>query len=350
MIFVYNVFFILILGLVFRKKIDDNKYKKIYLGIIFFQMTLLQGLRAIEVGTDTTMYVNTYERYLSSEFYAFQFTHFEPGFQMLYNILHKIGFDSQGLLIFVSAITMLCFAIFIYRNSDNIVLSSFIFACIIYPNSFNIMRQSLGLGIAINSLYYMLNKKYIRSVMIILVATCFHYTSILMFIPLVICVVKNWKLVRNILLFSSVIFYVFGNRIVSSILPYFGKSFYTSGYGVQRIFRMTTMITFIIAFISWYFLKNGEINEYKRKINLFSCIAFVNMIFGILYLKFEFFSRIIEYFNSFLIIAIPAWIVVGRRKYTKLYKIAFSVGAFLLMLNAVYNSASGIEEYKFFFG
>ena len=350
MIFVYNTIFILLFGKIIKSKLCKQKYKKMFLFVTFFQMFLIQGLRANDVGTDTSFYVSVFDNYLHSEYYSFLFTHYEPGFQFLYRIMHIFHLDSQWLLLSVSAITMVCFAYFIYKNSDDMVLSTFIFSCIIFPNSLNIMRQCLGLGIAINSLYFILNKKYVKSFIIIAFASLFHSTSILMLIPLILHIVKNWKLTRNIILFLGIVFFLFGNQLMSVLLPYFGKSFYLNGFGVQRMFRMTTMLAIVIAFISWYFLRNSICDQdYKRKLNLFSCIAFVNAILGLLYLKFEFFSRIIEYFNAFLIVSIPTWIIVGRKRYRQIYQLGFCLVAFFLMLNGVYNSGSGIENYHTFF-
>ena len=103
MIFIVNAFSILLYGLIVKRKLTEDKYKKRYLVLCFFQMLLIQGLRSTEVGTDTIMYTEVYNNYLHSEYYAFCFTHFESGFQLLYNFLHRVSADEQGLLITISA-------------------------------------------------------------------------------------------------------------------------------------------------------------------------------------------------------------------------------------------------------
>lgn len=350
MIFIYNSLFILLLGKLYGKKIKLDKYKKQFLFLTFFQMALFQGLRSIEVGTDTSFYMNVYDNYLHSEYYSYLFTHYEKGFQFLYDLLHKFSLDSQWLLIVVGLVTMFGFGLFIYNNSENVVLSTFIFSCIIYPNSFNIMRQCLGLSIAINSYYYIINNKYLKAFIIIIFSTLFHSTSILMFIPFVFQIVKRWNLIRTFTLIFGFVFFLFNNELMNIILPLLGKSYYLSGFEVHRYFRMTTMLTCVIAVLSWWHLRKNKTNyQYKNHLNLFSCIAFINMIFGLFYLRYEFFSRIIEYFNAFLIIAIPVYVIVGEKKYKKLFMLGYYLCAFLLMLNAVFNSASGVEVYKFFF-
>lgn len=349
MIFIYNSLSILLLGILLNKKLEKSKYKKIYLLICFIQMMLIQGLRSDNVGTDTIMYVDTYNNYLYKEIYAFQFTHFEYGFQLLYTIFQRISLDSQQMLIIISALTMFGFAYFIYKNSRNVCLSTFIFACMLYPNSFNIMRQYLAISIAINSYQLIINNKYIKASLLIIIASLIHITACLMFVPLVLYWFKNWKLVRNIIIISSAIFFVFGNQIVNAILPILGKSYYIIGYEVNRFFRLTTFLTIIIAILTWYFAKKTTDKEDRKILNFLTCISFVNVNFGILYLRYEFFSRVIEFLNCFLIVSLPMGMSKIKSYYKPLIKYGIYLIPFLLMLNSVYNSGSGIEIYKMYF-
>lgn len=348
MIFIYNAISILILSFIFKKKVDNPKYKKIFLFLTFFQMILIQGLRDISVGTDTAMYVNTYNYYLESAKYAFQFTHFESGFRFLYNIFQNLHFNSTKMLIAISTITMIGFAVFIFKNSKNVFLSVFVFACMFYPNSFNIMRQYLALSIAINAYQFIKKEQYIKGLIIIIIGSLFHSTAWFMLLPLLLQYVKNWKLIAKGIVIFSLIFLFWGDKIVLTILPLVGKSFYAEGYAVNRLFRMTTGLTIIIAILIWYFTKNIN-EEDKQEIDLLSCIAWINMDFGILYLKYEFFSRIIEIVNAFLMISIPLGMMKVKSYYKPLIRIGVFCVPFLLMLNSVYNSGSGIEVYKTYF-
>lgn len=349
MIYIYNSLSILLVGILLNKKLDNPKYKKAYLIFCFIQMTLIQGLRDISVGTDTAMYVNTYNNYLHSKLYFNQFKHFEYGFQLLYTILHKMNMSSQQMLIITSGLTMFGFIYFIYKNSKNVYISTFMFTCMLYPNSFNIMRQYLAIAIAINSYQFIINNKYIRGLILICIGSLFHITAIFMLIPLILNFVKNWALIRNITIASSIICFIFGNQIVIKLLPFFNKSFYINGFNRDRLVRMTTVLTIIFSILMLYFSNKIKEREDKKELKLLTNIAFVNINFGILYLKYEFFSRIIEIFNSFLIIGIP----LGLSRIQSYYKVLIKIGIyclpFLLMLNAVYNSQSGIEIYKMYF-
>lgn len=349
MVYIYNAVSVLVLGILLNKKLENPKYKKIYLLICFFQMMLIQGMRNIDVGTDTQLYVNTYNEYLHNSIYSFQFTHFEYGFQVLYNIFHKLNINSQLMLIIISSITMFGFAYFIYKNSKNVYLSTFIFACMLYPNSFNIMRQYLALSIAINSYQLAIKGKYFKGMLLIGIGALFHTTVLLLVIPLVLYHVKKWKLQRNTIIIVDVLCLFFGTFIVNKLLILLGKSYYIVGYNVERLFRLTTLITIIIALLIWYFARKATDEEDKQILNYLTCISFLNVGCGILYLKYEFMSRIIELLNSFILVSIPLGLVQTKFYYKPLVKIGVYCIPFLLMLNSVFNSGSGIEIYKMFF-
>lgn len=346
MIFIYNVLFILLLGLFMKNNIETSKGKKIYLIIVFFQMALIQGLRDITVGTDTALYVNTYNNYLSSEYYSFQFSHFEPIFRFICDVCHRLNFSSTHFLLLISSITMFGFAYFIYKNSKNVVLSVFLFACLLYPNSLNIMRQYLALSISINAYNFFLDKKYFKGFLLILFSSFIHSTSLILLLLIPLNYLKKTKTKILILIFLLPIFYLLGDYIVYNTLNLVGKSYYATRYYAGRVFRLTTFITFLSFMLIELFRK--YCNDEKKEISLLSNICLLNVFFGILYLKYEYFSRIIELFNSFLIISIP--LGMKYKFYLKpIIRIMIILISFLLMTNSVFNSGSGIENYKFYF-
>lgn len=348
MIFVYNALSIFLIGFLLKKKLKLKRIRKKFIFFAFFQMFLIQALRSPDVGTDTMYYITVYENFLSSEYYAFLYTHYEPGFAALYQLLTHFGLNSQILLAVISAATMTGFAVFVYKNSEDPHMSILLFACMFFPNSLNICRQYLAASIAINALPLIIDKKYIKAIILVSVASLFHLTAWFMLVPLVLILVKNWNKMRTALLLSTMVFFVFGDYIVTILLTTFRKTFYLTGFEVNRIFRMTTGLTILFAILTWYFAKKTTETEYKSLADLLSCVAFVNMDFGTLYLKYEFFSRLIELTNLYLLISIPNGIVYTQTKYKQIIKVGMIILLFLLMLNSVYNSKSGVSEYSFF--
>ena len=91
MVFIYNLIFIILMGMLFRKKLNNNKKKGLFLFICFFQMFLIQALRATYVGSDTIQYVEIYNKFSISQYYKYKLTHYEIGVQALIKLLYKLG-------------------------------------------------------------------------------------------------------------------------------------------------------------------------------------------------------------------------------------------------------------------
>lgn len=106
---IYIIFLILILIMyIILYKIKYNKYSKIiFCSVIFILFTLIQGLRAENVGSDTSKYI---QYYLRSENISFidvitkQKLNFEIGFGILMKVLSSMHIPPQVFLLIVSAI------------------------------------------------------------------------------------------------------------------------------------------------------------------------------------------------------------------------------------------------------
>lgn len=350
MIFIANFIFILIYGLIIKNKIDNKKTKIIFLTVCFFVMFLIQALRDSSVGSDTIQYVNIYDNYKTSEVYSYLFTHYDWGIQLIIRVFSGIGFDSQLFIAFLSMIIMVGFSIFIYKNSKNYVLSTLVFAGIFYPNSFNVIRQYVACAIAINSFYYFKNKKYIRSLIIVLFSLLFHKISLIILVPYLFSLIKDRKIQIAFLFLFVGVAIIFNNMIISYFLELFRGDYYTSGdFDSMRIFRMSSLLVLFYAIVILYTMqwsKEDEMLDYK----IVSSFSLVNLIFGFYYLKNEIFSRIIELLNLHLLLSISLVINVSRRgKYYLIYRAVAVSLIFFLMIMQVFNSQSGVESYSFFF-
>jgi len=350
MVFIYLALFPLVLGFIFKKKIDKSKTKKIYLFICFFQLFFFYAFRSIDIGTDTLTYVNTYKFFNVSEYYSIMISHYEIGFKFLYYILKYFNANPQWVLIVSGLIIHLGFSNFIYKNSKNIVLSTFIFSCLFFPNSMNIMRQYIAVAIAINSLQYILQKKYINAIFLILVGALFHKIVLILLVFLLMYILNSWRLIIFMCILAILLVVFFPIQILG-LLRYFSNSFsyYVSDqYSVLRFMRFTTLLTFFIFILLFYSYYKKRYFTNISELKLYTYIGIVNFMFGILYLQNESFSRVIEILNIYLIISGPMIMTELRSYYKPLIRIAIYLVPLILLLNSVFNSGSGVENYKFF--
>lgn len=350
MIFIYNVFFVSVFGKIFGKKIHRQKYKKLYLTICFFQMFLIQALRASYVGSDTIQYIDIYNKFSTNSIYAYRLTHYEIGIQFLIKILYSLGLNVQFLLACMSAIIMLGFAIYIYQNSENVILSTFLFATLFYVNSFNVSRQYVAMAIALNSFYFIYRNQYLRGIILVLFSSLFHSSVILLLIPFIFAMIKSTNLTKKMLVIFNLFVLIFGSYLTTKILGYIHNSYYISTEYVKNdIFSLTTFLSFMYAIIFYYGSKKCYDYNDKRILNIYTCIALSNLSFGILYLKNEIFSRFIELLNSHLVISVPFLESKTHNKYSQIIYIFFIIMPIMWMILMVYNSGAGVSEYGLFF-
>src|SRR5699024_11372248 len=70
---------------------------------------------------------------------------------------------------------------FIYKYSVNVVLFLFLFISLyLYLFSFNEIRQAIAMSILVMGFHLILERKFLRYFIVVLVATLFHETAILM--------------------------------------------------------------------------------------------------------------------------------------------------------------------------
>ena len=128
----------------------------------------------------------------------------------------------------------------------------------------------------------------------------------------------------------------------------FGKGYYLEGFNTFRLIRMTTILTGLIAFLSVYFARRENESQNRIEMNCLSCVAYINILAGVLYLKYEFVSRVIEVLNAYIMVMIPLGMNTTKSKYMQIIRLfVYSIPVFLMIMS-VYNSGSGVDVYKTF--
>ena len=349
MLFIGIFIFVILLGVLFNSNLKVNKYKKMYVFICFSVMFLFQALRANTVGKDTLQYIQVFNHYKDSDYYAYAFKHYDLGVRTLVILLDALNFDAQSLLIVLSFIIMFCMGFFIYKTSDDVMLSVVIFVGLLYPNSFNVIRQYVCCSIALCSLYYFKNNKYKRFLILFVLSLLFHKISVILLIPIILSKVQRNKISVSVLIIFLIFTVLFGEDIFNGIIRYYrGNYYFSDQYITNRMFRLTSIMVVIFAVFFHFLSQNYTIKDSKNYILMSSIILF-NITFAYLYLKNEIYSRIIEFLNSYLVVSIPFAISVKKDKFILIYRIIVVAVVFALMINFVFLGEAGIKNYEFFF-
>ncbi len=232
---IYLIVFLISTFFVFLAEISFNKNKK-WQGILFSCIgilipSILAGLRAETIGTDTDIYVKPlYLRVLSANnlskclITVNNLTGIELGYCLLVYVITKI-FKSIHVLLFVLQLIVFYFVYqFLYYKRDKISMSLgfLVFLLIFYNTSLSISRQSIAMAILLYSLIFNEKKEYGKLVLCMIIGYLFHRTIIVGIpIHIIFYIFNNDKITRRskyIILVLSIIFIILIGMNVQSVL------------------------------------------------------------------------------------------------------------------------------------
>ena len=279
----YIVLLILVMLLLFigsnNRFNKPNKFWYYFSGIV---LTIFATIRSTDVGTDSNNYVEIFNQFKDSTESIFSITtSLEIGYLLLQEIALKISTDYWSLFFTIALVCVFTSYYTIYKLSENIKVSIFIYISLAtYFFLFNGSRQAIAASICGLSIYFMLNKKIVSYCIIILLASFFHKTALIM-LPFYYLLRFPFK-TRNLILFSIGSFIAL--YYLSTILTLFDESSFAR-YSVYEDRNSTggyllTLFFFIISLIFIFFRKKivkSKLYEYDIFLNMciFSSIIYL---------------------------------------------------------------------------
>lgn len=207
---IYITTFIIVSTLLWysEKKIKKSKILK-YI-IITIGLTILifiSGCR-YNVGTDYKIYIYNYEKTALIEYNQISSMRTEIGNILLCKFLFIFFKDPQIVIFTYSMLTILITYIAIKKMKYKEItsLAFFIFMCVFIPFCYNGIRQGLAIPIILLSIAYLKERKLLKFLIIVFVASLIHTTSLII-IPfaLIVHYSKDKNIFRNILVFTIII-------------------------------------------------------------------------------------------------------------------------------------------------
>lgn len=170
-------------------KVNSTKTKQlVFLIFVFTILAITASLRSYNVGIDTEQFCRNYMIINAVGWENSSALRYEFGFFALCKILNYISTNPQ-LLITVSS-CFICFSVgrFIYKNSNDVIFSSFLFISLnIFSMYLNVMRQAIAIAIILFAIEFLKKpniKNIIIYILIVILAMQFHNSAIVMIIPL----------------------------------------------------------------------------------------------------------------------------------------------------------------------
>ena len=190
----------------------------------------------------------------------------------------------------------------IYKYSNNIELSLLIYIILGgYITSTNILRQFVAVAIYFYSVKYLIEKRYIKYLLMSLLAFQFHVTSI---IPVVITPIvskMNEKISQNYLKYFIGINLLI---VIEPVIRKIGIEAMGNGYGEGNFFYGSSILHYIVqlAFVALYAISIKKVNNEVTKI--FINLATISSTFTLLSNNMVLYARIASFFSIFHSIAL----------------------------------------------
>lgn len=346
---------------------DTQRAKKIYLTFIFSILTLVSSLRAYSVGVDTMQYIKAYTLIKNIPWSEYGTLWYEWGFFALCKVLNYITSDPQILILVSSIFIMSSVGRFIYKNSSNVVISSFLFLTLnLYFNYMNIMRQAIAISIILIGYEYLKENKLIKYSAIVILASLFHQSALCCLVLIIFKKIRynkiimiGWGIISSIAFIFWKVFYEISVTFLSKYEGYSQGIFGVSNY-FGAIFEFAVNIFILLFGLLVFKISNKGFNrvkligdiEYEKKIELLAWIVSSVVFFSIITIRINIFNRITSYFLIFTIVWLAEAIEIIKFKNEKLlykYAIIFFTFWYCIIILIFRPEWTGVVPYKLFF-
>ena len=322
--------------------------------ITFVILFIMSGMRGISVGGDLRNYIPEFETVArtSSIASALMAGYHEPGYVLFLKLLGLISADSRCFLLGTAFCSLIGpFVLFNKYSKDGVTSILLYYAMGYYTNTFNNVRQSLALSIIFLSIPFLVDRKFWKYLIGVVIATSFHYSAIVMLLvyPLSrkILTTKHLLLYAGLGLFVSyfLFYYIFGYVAQYFIFKFDPESIMENnsggGYGLFAFY----VLVFIA--VSFFYFANRKYWDIKTQLTMSLIVLFqlLTMVIQLAAPKFHSMMRMAQYlFIPFATIAIPYIHGLIKNKFTKqtVYFVAYAYAIYRMTFYVYsYNPETG---------
>lgn len=293
-------FFVLFLAFFLKKATGRN-----CVFILFIILLVFYSIRNYTVGTDTLNYVSHYLYNYNPYQYGFN-EDVEIGYQYLDYLVIKFTNDYFWLFIVCGFITIYSYLYVINRYSNNFIFSLFIYLLFgFYTFAFNGLRQGLAIAICFFALPYLLSKNKLKYFSLIILASLFHISSLIMLFIYFLIYLK-FKLEYKVLL--TFILSLLGSNYLINYLAEENSRYegYTQPSEVAGGY-IVFLFYFILGIFVYFFgsKERHQSNNYQKIEQIYLCGIFLVLPIVLLGTNPSGPQRILNYFTPMLIFLIP---------------------------------------------
>ena len=255
--YAYFFIFLVVYLLILKANVKDRKKYSVWCFILFF---LMAGLRGETVGGDLERYLPEFYLVSKSSFnHVLVVGHHEPGYLIYIKLLSLISPDSRMYLLGTSFISMIGPFVLFTKCSKNITISVLLYYAMgYYTNTFNSVRQSIAMSIVFCVIPYLIERKFWKYLLGVIIAMTFHYSALIMLIVYPLSNkalnLKRWAIysVSSFAIVSLFFFSAFQYVAEVFVTKYDPESIYDdSGRGGYGLFILYLLLFVIMSMYYW---------------------------------------------------------------------------------------------------
>lgn len=348
MLIYYGFTFITLLFFGFPNIKIRNKSHNPYVYVSFI-LLLLFGVFRFDVGTDFMPY---YRFFNSGSFFDGRF---EIGYSILNYLTAKIFGGSQAIFIVTHTIIMVLAYLSINKYSldkkFSVLLLVFGF---FFFDAMNGIRQYIAVLICLYGHGFLIDRKIIKFIITVLIATTFHYSAL---ITLILIPLRKYKLTKMNVVFMYILvllFNVFYQPIISYIFRIINFIPYISRYSIYETYLANDVtskpydfIVYSLILILSYLASKDKVNKINNY-NLYLNSLVLSIFFKGIALKFNLIDRVGIYFSIYIILLIPIIFETLKLRDKKMIKYLFIVLFAAYCFVRIKSGQAGVMEYKLF--
>lgn len=310
LIYLINIFLIIVWALIFRIGKKTKLKQILFVAICFLQCILISAIR-YRVGYDYSMYAIGFFKMVIKGFSKMSYLDWEIGYILLNKIVGIFTAQPGAIMVVTSVIIMAGPAYLIARYSKNVYLSVFLYVNLyLFYLDMNYLRQAIAMSILCFAYGFLRDKKFWRFLLLVIIASTFHFTAIYMIPVYFVCLLKINS--RTLLLYLFGLFYYFmlSDGFLKFLLSRFHTEYLDSKYiklGITPTFAVYPLILALAAVILSYYVKN-----IPRNLELSIHLTLMMGFWQVVMTKHSLFERFSYYTMIFVVLAVPEMILAFK--------------------------------------
>ena len=295
---------------------ENNKKKNLYMIICGLCIVFVMGLRSRFAGSpDTNNNCKLFESIQISNIGLLDFIKSrsegnslllsEFGYSVFVWLLANIFPSAQWLIFTIALITTVCTLRFIYKHSEDIVVSIVMFLCLgLFSFNMNGLRQCIAMSICLIAYDFIKEKKFVPFAILIIVAMSFHKSAVIFgfsylfykFKPNLYYTALFVAILLVITIFADNISLMYDNIVGQDYSS--GESFETGGIVVVLIYLLT---------LGTALLFNKKLTD--QDVYFIFLMSLMGLsLYVIRFISTQMYERISYYFNYYILLLLPSTI------------------------------------------